>query len=122
MPQLEPSLIFGIITAAGTVITILVIIWNDGKTKGEIKQQIVNLQKDVIRQNGDGSELSEKVENKVEKDDCIRLHTDLNTSISGMNNRFTELLKQRSESEDRIITAIEKRRPAPVRIRKPNGR
>ena len=119
---MEPSLIFGIFTAAGTVITILVVIWNDGKTKGEIKQQITALQANVIRQNGDGSQLSEKVERKVEKDDCIRVHANLDTSITEISGRFTELLNERQQSEDRILAAIKKRRPAPARSRKPNGR
>lgn len=112
---MDTTLIFGIITAAGTFITIFVIIWNDGKTKGEIKEQIVALQKDVIRQNGDGSQLSEKVELKVDKDDCIRVHADLTTYISEINSG-------RQQSEERIITAIRKRRTAPVRLRKVNGR
>lgn len=109
--SMDTTLIFGIITAAGTFITIAVIIWNDGKTKGEIKQQITALQKDVIRQNGDGSQLSEKVERKVEKDDCIRIHDQLTISI-------TELLSERQQSEERIITAIRKRRSTPARTRK----
>lgn len=93
---MEISLIFGVITAAGTIVTILVVIWNDGKTKGEIKQQITALQKDVIRQNGDGSYLSKKIERKVDKDDCIRLHAELTTD--------------RQQSEDRIISAIKSRK------------
>lgn len=109
---MEPSLIFGIITATGTVITIAVIIWNDGKTKGEIKQQITALKADVLRQNGNGSLLSEKVNGKVEKDDCVRIHAELATQITGIHVRIDDLYAQRQESENRILTAIEKRRTA----------
>lgn len=122
MQPLEPSLIFGIITAAGTFITIFVVIWNDGKTKGEIRQQITALQADVTRQNGNGSHLSDKVERMVEKDDCIRIHSDLTTSISEINGRFTNLSSERQQSEDRILTAIKKHQPTQKRERRTNGR
>ncbi len=110
MPSVDSSLIFGVITAAGTISTILIVIWNDGKTKGEIKQQITALQKDVIRQNGNGSHLSEKVELKVDRDDCIRVQAELSAQITGVHGRIDDLYSQRQESEDRILAAIRKRR------------
>lgn len=110
MTGFEPSIIFGTITAAGTIVTILVVIWNDGRTKGEIKQQITALQKDVLRQNGNGSDLAGKVEhiiiNKVEKGDCNHLHTELSNQITCVHGRIDDLYTQRQESENRILTAI----------------
>jgi len=114
MTQLEPSLIFGIITAAGTISTILVVIWNNGRNRGEIKQQITALQADVIRQNGTDSHLLEKVEHKVEKNDCIRVHAELATQITGVHTRIDDLYTQRQQSEDRIITAIRTAYPRKV--------
>jgi hypothetical protein len=110
MTGIEPSIVFSIITAIGTTCTILVIIWNSGKTIGEIKTHIVSLQKDIVRQNGTGSDLLGKVERnmkeKVERDDCIRIHADLAKSIS-------ELYSQRQLSEERILAAIRKRKQNP---------
>jgi len=97
MPTLEPSMIFGIITAAGTACTILVIIWNDGKTKGEIRQQIIALQKDVLRQNGTDASIIK--------------------SIEKINGRFTDIVLDSQSSEERILAAIKKRRTSPARRR-----
>jgi len=122
MTPLEPSLVFVIITAAGTACTILVVIWNNGKNRGVINGQIEKLQADVTRQNGNGSDLSEKVERnliqKVEKDDCSRVHAELSTQIKDVHGRIDDLYTQRQLSEDRILAAIKKRRPAPrARVR-----
>jgi len=111
--MIEPSLIFGTITATGTFITIAVIVWNDGRTKGQIKQQIIALQADVTRQNINDSALSDKIAHTVDKADCIRAHDDLNTTISGVNERLNTYLSERQQSEDRILAAI---RQQPQRI------
>ena len=105
--MIEPTLMFGIITAGGTLVTIAVVVWNNGKRMGTLTGQITALQADVTRQNGNTDTLFKQVGDKVSKPDCDRTHDGLIRTISEINTHLLELHTQREQSEIRILSAIQ---------------